>query len=93
MNANENKKRSSRMVTAAPTFQAERVNHIQELCRKHKPPLDRKKFVDEAGYATKISRPTLEKAYNGAVQLDYDVIEKLAWFFDVGTEDVLESKF
>ena len=77
----------------APTFEATRINHIQELCKKQKPPMDKKTFVREAGYQTGISRPTLEKAYNGAKELDYDVIEKLAWFFSVGTEDVLESKF
>lgn len=71
----------------------ERINHIRDLCARQKPPMDKKTFVEEAGYQTGISRPTLEKAYHGATQLDYDVIEKLAWFFGVGTEDVLESKF
>lgn len=78
---------------ATPVFEATRINHVRELCNKQKPPMDKKTFVEEAGYQTKISRPTLEKAYNGATQLDYDVIEKLAWFFGVGTEDVLESLF
>jgi len=79
------------MVT--PTFEATRINHVQELCRKQKPPMDKKTFVHECGYITHISRTTLEKAYNGATVLDYDVIEKLAWFFDVDTNEVLESKF
>jgi hypothetical protein len=81
------------MIIVAETFQAERVNHVQALCKKHKPPLDRKKFIEEVGYATKISRPTLEKVFDGATKLDYDVIEKLAWFFGVETSEVLESKF
>ena len=75
------------------TFQVKRINHIQDLCRKQKPPMDKKTFVREVGYATHISRPTLEKAFNGAVELDYDVIEKLAWYFNVDTNEVLESKF
>jgi hypothetical protein len=79
------------MVT--PTFEATRINHVRELCNKQKPPMDKKTFVREVGYQTNISRTTLEKAYNGATVLDYDVIEKIAWFFEVGTEDVLESKF
>jgi hypothetical protein len=93
MNGKEKKQRSSRMIITTETFQAERVNHIQELCKKHKPSLDRKRFIEEVGYATKISRPTLEKVYDGATKLDYDVIEKLAWFFGVDTNEVLESKF
>jgi len=77
----------------APTFEAKRINHVRELCNKQKPPMDKKTFVDEVGYATKISRTTLEKVYNGATVMDYDIIEKLAWYFGVGTEDILESKF
>lgn len=78
---------------AVPAFEVTRVNHIQDLCRKQKPPMDKKAFVHECGYATRISRTTLEKAYNGAVELDYDVIEKIAWFFGVDVDQVLESKF
>jgi hypothetical protein len=85
------------MIIAAEKFKAEsveRINHIQDLCKKHKPPLlTKKQFVDEVGSVTQISRPTLEKVYDGATKLDYDVIEKLAWFFGVGIEDVLESRF
>jgi len=72
-------------------FEAERVNHIAELCRKKK--LTRKDFIYEAGGKARISRPTLEKAYDGATDLDYGVVEKLAWFFGVSTNEVLESKF
>ena len=75
------------------TFQATRINHVKDLCKKHKPPMDKKTFVREVGYETHISRPTLEKVYNGATELDYDVIEKLAWFFEVDTSEVIESKF
>lgn len=73
------------------TFEAKRINHVAELCKKKK--LDKKEFVFQAGFATRISRTTLEKAYNGATELDYDVIEKLAWFFGVDTKEVLESVF
>lgn len=75
------------------TFQVKRINHVQDLCRKQKPPMDKKTFVKEVGYQTGISRTTLEKAYNGATVLDYDVIEKIAWFFSVDVDQVLESKF
>jgi hypothetical protein len=73
------------------TFEAKRINHVAELCRRKK--LDRKSFIREAGYHAKLSRPTLEKAYDGATDLDYNVVEKLAWFFDVSPQEVLESKF
>lgn len=77
------------MVTG--TFAPTRINHIADLCKKKK--LDKKEFVHQAAFATRMSRTTLEKAYNGATELDYDVIEKLAWFFGVETNDVLESVF
>jgi hypothetical protein len=73
------------------TFEAARVNHVSDLCRKKK--MNRKDFIREVGYKANISRPTLEKAYDGSTDLDYAVIEKLAWFFGVSTDEVLESKF
>lgn len=73
------------------TFEASRVNHVADLCKKKK--LSRKDFIHEAGYKTRLSRPTLEKVYDGATDIDLSVIEKLAWFFGVSMEDVLESKF
>jgi hypothetical protein len=42
---------------------------------------------------TKLSRPTLEKAYKGDTDLDLSVIEKLAWYFGVETNEIIESKF
>jgi hypothetical protein len=85
------KQSKNRRAMVTDTFQVKRINHIQDLCKKQK--MDKKTFVREAGYVTHISRPTLETAYNGATELDYDVIEKLAWFFEVDTNEVLESKF
>jgi hypothetical protein len=92
MSKNESNNRS-RKVMVTDTFQVKRINHVRDLCAKHKPPMDKKTFIEEVGYAAKISRPTLEKAYNGSTELDYDVIEKIAWFFEVDTNEVLESKF
>jgi hypothetical protein len=68
-----------------------RINHIPELCKKKK--LAKKDFLHEAGYITRLSRPTLEKAFNGDTDLDYDTVERLAWFFDVPLNEVLESRF
>lgn len=72
------------------TYQAPtRVNHVADLCKKKK--VSRQDFIREAGFLTKISRPILEKAYNGATEFDLETIEKLAWYFEVDTNDVLES--
>lgn len=87
----QSKKRSTPKVMVTGTFEATRVNHVQDLCKRKK--MDRKEFLYQAGFATRMSRTTLEKAYGGSVDLDYDVIEKLAWFFGVETNEVLESKF
>ena len=73
------------------TFEVTRINRVADLCRKKK--LDKKEFVFQASFSTRMSRTTLEKAYSGSTDLDYDVIEKLAWFFGVETNEVLESKF
>jgi hypothetical protein len=87
----QSKKRSAPKIMVTGTFEAKRINHVADLCKKKK--LDKKEFVFQAHYATRMSRTTLEKAYSGSIELDYDVIEKLAWFFGVGIEDILESKF
>ena len=87
----QSKKRKGPKIMVTGTFEATRINHVADLCRKKK--LDKKEFIFQAHYATRMSRTTVEKAYNGATELDYDVIEKLAWFFGVETNDVLESKF
>jgi len=72
-------------------FRVTRVSHVQKLCEKKK--ISRQDFVRDVAYLTRLSRPTLEKAYNGSTDLDLDVIEKLAWFFEVDTSEVIESKF
>jgi hypothetical protein len=71
--------------------EADRKNHVPALCEKRK--LDKAVFLREAGYLCSLARPTLEKAYRGDTDLEYDTIEKLAWFFDVPTCDILESRF
>jgi hypothetical protein len=85
------KKRSAPKVMVTGTFESMRINHVADLCKKKK--LDKKEFLFQAHFATRMSRTTLEKAYSGSTELDYDVIEKLAWFFGVDTNEVLESKF
>jgi transcriptional regulator with XRE-family HTH domain len=89
----DNKKnRSVRMVTAPAIFKgAERTSHVPRLCKQHG--LSQSDFVRDAGYLTKLSRPTLEKAFKGDTDLDLSVIEKLAWFFEVETNEILESTF
>jgi hypothetical protein len=87
----EQKKRRTPKNMVTMTFEAKRINHVADLCKKKK--LDKKEFVFQAYVATRMSRTTLEKAYSGSTDLDYDVIEKLAWFFGVDTAEVLESIF
>jgi hypothetical protein len=91
MSPDESKKRRSPRIMVSDTFQVKRRSHVPELCRKRG--LGMQDFVRDAGYHTRLSRPTLEKAFNGSTELDYDVIEKLAWFFGVETNEVLESVF
>jgi hypothetical protein len=91
MPADESRKRSSPKSMVTMTFESKRINHVQELCKKRK--LDKKEFVFQARFATRLSRPTLEKAFGGSTDMDYEVIEKLAWFFGVETNDVLQSVF
>jgi transcriptional regulator with XRE-family HTH domain len=89
---NEKKNRSLRMIMAPETFKgAERISHVPALCKKNK--LSQSDFVRAAGFLTKLSRPTLEKAYKGDTDLDLSVIEKLAWYFGVETNEIIESKF
>jgi len=89
MGIDEHKNRSAKIM-ATEIFQGvERKNYVKKLCDKNK--VSQQEFVRAAGYMTNLSRPTLEKAYKGSTDLDYDVIEKLAWFFGVETKEVLES--
>lgn len=52
----------------------------------------RPKFLIEAQYHTGMSRTTLQKAYDGATDLDIDTVVSLAKFFGVQFKDVLEIK-
>jgi hypothetical protein len=67
-----------------------RVNHVPALCKARK--MEKADFLREAAYMCNLARPTLEKAHRGDTDLEYDTIEKLAWFFEVSTGEVLESK-
>lgn len=68
----------------------ERKNYVKKLCEDNG--MSQQEFIRVAGHLTNLSRPTLEKAYKGSTDLDYDVIEKLAWFFEVDTNEIIESK-
>ena len=74
----------------SPDLKITRVNHVPEILKRRKMSLS--DFLHEAGYQTRLSRPTLYKAARGD-EIDYETAEKLAWFFDVTPADVLESKF
>lgn len=72
-------------------YEVSRINHIAELCRKNK--MSRKDFIYDVGGKMRISRPTLEKAYDGSTDLDLAVVEKIALYFNVSPQDVLETKW
>jgi hypothetical protein len=74
----------------AETFEITRINHVPEILKRRK--MSVADFVHEAGYKTRLSRPTLYNAANGK-PIDYETAEKLAWFFSVKPHDILESKF
>lgn len=65
-----------------------RINHVPEILEKRK--MSVSDFVHEAGYKTRLSRPTLYKAASGG-DIDYETAEKLAWFFDLKPAQILES--
>ena len=67
-----------------------RVNHVQKLAKRAG--LNRAQFIREVLYRLHFSRGTAEKVFDGATDLDLSVVEKLALFFEVGKDDVLESK-
>lgn len=74
------------------TFELDRIerkNHVKELCKKHD--LDRAGWLREAMYHLQLARNTALKAYDGETDLSLDVIERIAVFFDVSKDEVLET--
>jgi hypothetical protein len=68
-----------------------RINHVPELVAKNN--LQPRQFVKEAAVMCDISDTTLEKALRkDETEFSYDVIERLAWYFNVTIPEVLESK-
>jgi hypothetical protein len=67
----------------------ERINHVAKLCRKHK--LDRAGWLREAQYHLKLARNTALKAYDGETDLSMEVVEKIAYYFEVTKDEVLET--
>jgi DNA-binding phage protein len=66
------------------------TNHVAKLAKARG--WDRPEFLTEAHYHTRISRTTLQKAYDGAADLSLETVIALAQFFGVQFKDVLEIK-
>ena len=74
------------------TFELEnikRVNHVARLCSKRN--LNRAGWLREAQYYLKLARNTALKAYDGDTDLSLDVVERIAIYFHVTKDDVLET--
>ena len=74
------------------TFELENItrkNHVRSLAAQAR--LDRTAFIRETMYHLKLARNTAEKAYDGATDLSMEVVEKIAVFFEVTKEEVLET--
>jgi plasmid maintenance system antidote protein VapI len=66
------------------------TSHVKKLADAKE--LNKSRFLAEAEYHTHISRNTLQKAYEGSVDLSLETVIKLAQFFGVQFKDVLEIK-
>ncbi len=74
------------------TFELDKItrkNHVARLCKSHG--LDRNGFVREAMYHLGFARNTAIKAYNGDTDLSMEVVEKIAVYFEVTKDEVLET--
>jgi hypothetical protein len=66
-----------------------RKNHVAKLAKDNG--WNRAQFLREARYHTMISDRTLERAYDGELDLSLITIEQLAKLFNVTKDEVLES--
>lgn len=66
-----------------------RVNHVSQLCKDKGWSKD--KFLREGMYRTSCSARTLDRAYEGELELSMDTVEQIARLFDVSKDEVLES--
>jgi hypothetical protein len=66
-----------------------RKNHVAKLSKKKG--WDREQFIREALYHTRISQRTLERAFDGEIELSMITVEQLAMLFNVKKDEVLES--
>jgi hypothetical protein len=66
-----------------------RKNHVAKLAKGKG--WDREKFIREALYHTRISQRTLERAFDGELELSMITVEQLAKLFNVTKDEVLES--
>ncbi len=72
-------------------MQITRISRVPNLIKAHK--MDWKTFKKEASYKAELSEPTLSKAWNGDTDLTLETWEKLAQFFGVTLDEVLEIKY
>ena len=66
-----------------------RINHVAKLCKKNS--LSRADWLREAQYHLRLARNTALKAYDGDTDLSLDVVEKIAFYFEVSKDEVLET--
>ena len=66
-----------------------RKNHVAKLAKGKG--WNRAQFLKEARYYTLISDRTLERAFDGELDLSLITVEQLAKLFEVGKDEVLES--
>jgi len=66
-----------------------RKNHVSKLAKAKG--WNRARFIREARYQTMISERTLERAYDGELDLSLITVEQIAKLFGVSKDEVLES--
>lgn len=66
-----------------------RKNHVAKLAKVKG--WKRDQFIREALYHTRISQRTLERAFDGELELSMITVEQLAKLFNVTKDEVLES--
>jgi hypothetical protein len=68
-----------------------RKNHVAKLAKAKG--WNRAQFIREARYQTLVSDRTLERAYDGEIDLSLITVEQLAKLFNVTKDEILESIF